>query len=231
MASFFFQITNLYQKPKTRQRNTKYGWIPPAQNNTLASESHCFLFNGTQVFEVGTLPASKQIYSTRSVCHDDSRFWAVPYDATQASVGFDGPDWQRIGFRNDFSDSLVSWVGLGGKDRRLAGQRYQDWIHMLFPENHQPMELGRGAMCGGLGGELPILLALVVLSAEPRAFCAALCACLNSRTGHWGTHSFTHGRYDGRGVVVSVFTAANTSTPKELWAFENGRIFDYEGAE
>ncbi|KAK8173277.1 hypothetical protein IWX90DRAFT_499047 [Phyllosticta citrichinensis] len=228
MASFYFQITNIRQKPKVRPRNTKYGWIPPWQNNSLASESHCFLFNGTRAFEVATLPPSKQTYSTRSVCHDDSRFWAVPYDATQASVGFDGPDWQRIGFRNDYSDGLVSWVGLEGKDRRLGRQQYRDWIHMLFPENHQPLGHGRGAAFGGLGGELPILLALIVFSAEPRAFYAALGVCMDSRAGHWGAHSFSHGPragYDGRGVVVSVFTAANTSTAEELEAFENGRIF------
>ncbi|KAK8229266.1 hypothetical protein HDK64DRAFT_133304 [Phyllosticta capitalensis] len=225
-VSFFFTVKNLRPKPKTKPRHTKYGWIPPWTEGSLASESQCFFFDGRQVFQVGTLPPSRKLYSTRSVYHDDSRFWAVPYNAAEASVGFDGPDWQRIGFEHDHSHGLASWVGLGGEDRRLRKQHCQKWTHMLFPENHQPLEHDLNKKFRGLGGELPILLALIIFSAEAEAFLVVLRFCLNSQKGHLATHSLPHGRYDGRGVVVSVFTAPNTSTPVEIEAFEQGRIFN-----
>lgn len=226
LVSFYFRITNIAPRPGSRPRGMPRGvWLPPEGGNSIATSSQLFYFDGRTVYDVTysvNPPAGSQEFGVCSMYHDFSTFWAVDYDATQHLVNqADNRDWTAVGF--DHSTPTINWVGIGGGQRRLGVQRNQSWVHALFPENHQPRRYSTDERYGGLCGELPVIIALIAFSMDPEYLAHVLTHCM--REGTWEGHSYPHGRDDGRGMIVTVFTVPGASTAEALEEFETRRIF------
>ncbi|KAB2578082.1 hypothetical protein DBV05_g3137 [Lasiodiplodia theobromae] len=224
-VSFYFHIVDMAPAPNTRPREEHGVWLPPVGNASRIVSHHLFCFNGMAVYDLGNVaeaPEGSEVYSTRSLYHYSSTFWALNYDATVNSVNYGHfADWNHVGF--DHGDRTINWVGFAGEQRRLGLQREQPWVHTLLPENHQPYEFSMDGRYGGLSGELSVLIALIAFSIRPEWLFHGLNNCM--RQGQWGGHQHRHGRIDGRGMVVKVYTMPGMSTAQELREFEATRIF------
>lgn len=225
-VSFYFRITNIQGREGVPPRVCNSGlWRPPAGTDSVAISSQLFYFDGATVHDVTysvNPPAGSQVFRACSMYHDQGRFWAVNYDATQYPVDQGNrQDWYQLGF--DHSDH-TSWVGIGGEQRRLGYQSpNQPWLRVLFPDNHQPERYTNDRRYGGLGGHLPLIIALIAFSISPAYLYHALSSCM--RAGPWGSHQYPHGRSDGRGMVVTIYTVPGASSKEVLSSFEDSRVF------
>ncbi|OJD33050.1 uncharacterized protein BKCO1_3400066 [Diplodia corticola] len=226
LVSFYVRVVGIEPRRDARPREPVRGvWLPPVGRHSVMVSSQLFCFNGAAVYDMTNSqhpPQGSQVFSTCSVYHYSSTFWALNYDVTQHAVDQgEHSDWNHIGF--DYGDGRMNWVGIGGQHRRLDRQCDQPWVHSLFPENHQPYEFSVDRRYGGLSGELPVIIAFIAFSIRPEWLIHALSSCM--RRGQWSGHEQRHGRIDGRGVVVTVYTAPGMSTRAQLREFEASRIF------
>ncbi|KAF2140205.1 uncharacterized protein K452DRAFT_309982 [Aplosporella prunicola CBS 121167] len=230
--SFYFRVISIQETPESVPRSLGQGiWFPPAHTgSSQATLPQWFYYDGTAVIAAATIPPGLYEYGTYSVYYDDSKFWAVPYNVLQIPVATgENYDWNRVMFSHGEVDGTASRVTLGGEHWQLGPQhhQHQQWIRMLFPENHHPdpsMNPPNYSSYGGLSGDLPLVLALIAFSIEPQYIYHAFQHCLTNHS--WQAHQYRHGRRNKRGMMVSVYaTGLQNSTPQILRFFDNTKIF------
>ena len=151
-----------------------------------------FYHNGQTTTPVASLPQGTEEYGTYSVYHDESVFWTVDYDACKERVQNGREEDSGDEANNDQSDSedeeederdtwsplkfkqvdnnecfRMSFAGRRLEHRRLRAQRPdQLWATQLLPDGYQarPEDNTQNPRCGGLVGDLPLLLALMTMS-------------------------------------------------------------------
>ncbi|KAF2497147.1 hypothetical protein BU16DRAFT_350522 [Lophium mytilinum] len=184
-------------------------------------------------------------FKTYSVYFQENDFYVANGDATRSQVGdgkapqseteedseeedeekpkppfiIDG--WFRMSFT--YCQNYVSHVCYDGEQRKLCFQHaQQDWVRMLFPPAYHADILSQpGTHYGGLTGDLPLFLALIMFSVQENLGHWALTSLFQG--GSWTPHTQPHGRGDRRGMVVSVWAwPPTTTTPTHLAQLENG---------
>ena len=211
---FFLMIDNMGQSLEIASSYLPGGvWLPPrVRCGNLRKDGDTtgvlFAFDGTSVLRLNTTPEELGLteYRTVSMYHDQSRFWAVPFDATATGANPTEDDyaanskttteaglhplglWALVGFDydKDLTNTYTSYITIQGPQPRLLCQRpFQRWPKCLLPPNFHaslftPDEYSQ---YGGLLGNLNIILGLIAFSVRPSRVEHILSECL--RDNQW----------------------------------------------
>jgi len=184
-------------------------------------------------------------FKTYSVYFDEDIFWITIGDATTTQVGEEiqrvgepaytgakSDGWHRLAFSYDDDETYASSISHTGDHRKLRFQHSdQKWVKMLFPHCYHAEDVRENkpgtniANYGGLTGDLPLFLALVMFSVPASS---AEWAWTNLFVGgQWIPHNYQHGRVERRGMVVRVYSWPPSSTTQSLTEMEDGTYGKY----
>ncbi|KAF2801756.1 uncharacterized protein BDZ99DRAFT_469493 [Mytilinidion resinicola] len=209
-------------------------WMPPTSpgSNKLMSGGITGIYwwcNGTAIEKLTiTEPPSGAIHFKTYSIYYNHGFWISDCDASLTNQAAN--NWHKLTFDHHETD-YSSHLTFAGTQQILRTQREnQPWPSMLLPDiYHAPRPWAHDTTeYGGLTGELPILLALIVFSISKvhAAYCVTHCFA----NQEFKVHSYPNGRVPERGLVVRVWTCpyqGRTSTIKDLEGFENGDYGKY----
>jgi hypothetical protein len=133
-----------------------YYWYPQPQGNYA---------NGTIYNENHSTPADYYRAATVFYCNRFDLFFTAQGDASTRNIETAEPEfgWQPLTFHHDGRISRVTHAG----DQEHLAVRAADWINQLLPNNYR-RDSEAGITSGGLGGLLPILIALIAFSCDSR---------------------------------------------------------------
>jgi len=211
-----------------------------------------YLFNGREVEVRPDLLESAIHYKTVSMYFSRGYFYIVPYDATENQVGsgrqVEGEpasdsddaehdpdeepdpttiDWSLLHFHWELN-GYTSKIWASASETRLNTQRPdQYWVNEILTDAHHALPERRTSepSCGGLAGDLAILIGLVAFSATDARVDAVLRHCIKPlHNGGWITHGRERGEgwVDQRGFRIKVYSCHPYSTAEHLQFLEEG---------
>ncbi|KAN0099623.1 hypothetical protein V8E51_013398 [Hyaloscypha variabilis] len=158
-------------------------------------------------------------------CNHFDNFFTTRGDAgtREMAASADAGDWwQPLSFFHDHDISYVDHAG----DQEFLAVRTATWIEQLLPRVYRRHQHG-GPAHGGLAGLLPIIIALVAFSCTNITELYRVLIDDRSWSGHrWRPHERESGRFEGRGMVVTVFLDPENpvgSTMERVRQIEDGR--------
>ncbi|KAI9651595.1 MAG: hypothetical protein M1831_000581 [Alyxoria varia] len=235
---FLFQVHEMSQRSGTRLAADRHGrWEPPTRHRdnvrqvSWGTQGRFYACNGTQIWETPQKQVpSAPLLDVFSIYYSHGHFYIVNYDATRFGVGDGGSQsstnwmgWRIMRFSWD-THNQPSYVSFTGEKDNLATQRSdQAWVTKLLPSAYhaQPGTTTNHPQRGGMNGDLPLLLALIVFSIGREHADWALKNLFTE--GKWTMHRERSGWVNMRGLVVKVWTWPQYSTIDSLRAFEAGR--------
>ncbi|KAF4634864.1 hypothetical protein G7Y89_g3243 [Cudoniella acicularis] len=180
-----------------------YRWIAqPITNPTLYA-------NGT-IYKSGPdnrgLDAPQpQYYRAATVfyCNRFDQFFTARGDVGTRDIATSDPEegWQPLTFHHNGNISRVEYAG----DQDFLAVRRADWIPQIIPHAYRH-ESPNGPTQGGLGGLLPIVIALIAFSCPPGRdnLRRILIHDRSWRNYRWHRHNQDSGCILGRGVVATI---------------------------
>jgi len=226
---YIFRIDDLAVNPKFPPVQDPHGtWMPPtsAGSNYLRGggiSGFYWYCTGTDIKRIITLPTGAIHFSTYSIYYHQG-FWISDCDASRST---EANPWRKLSFEHH-PTKLSSHLTIAGTQHTLRTQRpEQRWPRMLLPDIYHAPEsswAADGSSYGGLTGELPILLALIVFSVSKNNAETVIHNCVSQ--GEFQVHSENNGRVNERGLVVRVWTCPG-QTADELNGFEDGNFGNY----
>jgi hypothetical protein len=158
-------------------------------------------------------------------CNHFDKFVTTRGDAgtREMAISDDAGDWwQPLSF---FHDRDISYINHAG-DQEFLAVRNATWIEQLLPRVYRRRQHG-GPAQGGLAGLLPIIIALVAFSCTNMVELYRILIEDKAWSGHrWRPHERESGRFEGRGMVVTVFLDPQNphgSTMERVHEIEDGR--------
>lgn len=166
--------------------------------------------DGSYMVELPQRPENLQLYQTVSMYHERGRFFLLDYDVTARERNIpprrdslsededDGiHDWLQLGFQyTQILSACATYTMVDGDQPILFAQRPdQDWPRMLLPHPYHThngvrsrcgqhaQQQDQGQRCGGMIGQIALLIGLLVFSVKPSHVERALKTCI--RHGHW----------------------------------------------
>lgn len=188
-----FEIEEIWATELEKYDQSGY-WTPPDEmsrqfKSTDVRRLYRWNARDSQTVTPIAFPANCTVYGRATVYHCNSRFWAVPYDATRYNVREQNIMWKALKF--DHLSNGVSSVGFAHEEPRLATQHpNQTWPQQLFPDGYQAIQGSNQP--GGLQGDLAVILALAAFSAPRGQMANAINT--SFKVGRWHTHHLGYGR-------------------------------------
>ncbi|TVY34525.1 hypothetical protein LOCC1_G007808, partial [Lachnellula occidentalis] len=195
-----------------------YQWVARPIGNPVPAQGTIFA-NGTQG------PVWPTYYSAATVffCNPFDQFFTARGDASTRDMSSPEDWWQPLGFRHDNSISRADHAG----DYEHLAVRSASWINQLVPSAYR-RQSNHGSNQGGLGGLLPIVIALIAFSCTDHDELYRVLIHDRAWAGNvWTPHERNTGRISRRGLVCTVFLdPENTqgSTNETVEAVEEGNI-------
>jgi hypothetical protein len=204
LPRIWFEIASLTPAERFRQRHDAHGyWLPPRpRGSNVKGPTSWFEYMSGQTTSATKPPTrqSRKHYKTYSFHTDRSRIFIYPSDACVKQVG-DGSgnpkmiDWRELSFhwmrKGDTITSQVTCVGKGISLHKWYSDRgqHQELLPARYHANsNDPSDTTEQLPSGGLTGELPVLVALIVLSVPSQDFKGYLESCMGAKYRPHGAH-------------------------------------------
>ncbi|TVY52233.1 hypothetical protein LCER1_G006838, partial [Lachnellula cervina] len=158
-------------------------------------------------------------------CNRFDQFFTARGDASTRDMRAEGPEdgWHPLAFQHE---NGISRADHAGSHEHLA-VRSASWINQLLPNAYR-RESSHGSNQGGLGGLLPIVIALIAFSCNGRDDLYRVLLHDRAWVGNtWTPHARATGRISRRGLVCTVFLDPDNtqgSTYETVQAVEEGNV-------